>query len=100
MNREDELFEEVKLLNRQNIDIYERYCNLLKSQNEKDFEQNIQLMRATVHNKILLMVILSKLGMEDAEIDKLNADIYNALDKEIDNFGKEKEKDENNWFIK
>ena len=43
-----------------------------------------------------VMVILSKLGMEDAEIDKLNVDIYNALDKEIDNFGKEKKKDENN----
>lgn len=96
MTREEELFEMVKLLNKQNIEIYEKYCNLLKEKNEKDFEQNIQLMRATVHNKILLMVILSKLGFEDAEIDELNADIYNALDKEIDNFGKEKEKDENN----
>ena len=96
MSREEELFEMVKLLNKQNIEIYEKYCNLLKEKNEKDFEQNIQLMRATVHNKILLMVILSKLGMEDAEIDKLNVDIYNALDKEIDNFGKEKKKDENN----
>jgi hypothetical protein len=96
MSREEELFEMVKLLNKQNIEIYEKYCNLLKAKKEDDFEQNIQLMRATVHNKILLMVILSKLGMEDAEIDKLNVDIYNALDKEIDNFGKENEKDENN----
>lgn len=96
MSREEELFEMVKLLNKQNIEIYEKYCNLLKEKNEKDFEQNTQLMKAIIHNKILLMVILSKLGFEDAEIDKLNADIYNALDKEIDNFGKEKEKDENN----
>lgn len=86
MTREDELFEEVKLLNRQNIDIYERYCNLLKSQNEKDLKQNIELMRAIVHNKILLMVILSKLGMEDDEIDTLNKTIYDTLDKSMNDF--------------
>lgn len=98
MTREDELFEEVKLLNRQNIDIYERYCNLLKSQNEKDLKQNIELMRAIIHNKVLLMVILSKLGMEDDEIDTLNQAIYKTLDKEIANFikGDDDEKDKNN----
>lgn len=99
MTREDKLFEEVKLLNRQNIDIYERYCNLLKSQNEKDLKQNIELMRAIIHNKVLLMVVLSKLGMEDDEIDTLNQAIYKTLDKEIDNFIKGDD-DENNWFIK
>ena len=99
MNREDELFEEVKLLNRQNIDIYERYCNLLKSQNQKELKHNIELMRAIIHNKVLLMVILSKLGMEDDEIDTLNQTIYKTLDKEIANFikgdddGKEESKD-------
>ena len=86
MTREDELFEEVKLLNQQNIEIYERYCNLLKEKNEKDFEENVQLMRATVHNKILLMVILSKLGMEDDEIDTLNKTIYDTLDKSMNDF--------------
>ena len=95
MTREDKLFEEVKLLNRQNIDIYERYCNLLKSQNEKDLKQNIELMRAIIHNKVLLMVVLSKLGMEDDEIDTLNQAIYKTLDKEIDNFIKGDD-DENN----
>ena len=99
MTREDELFEEVKLLNRQNIDIYERYCNLLKSQNQKELKHNIELMRAIIHNKVLLMVILSKLGMEDDEIDELNTKIYNTLDKEIDKFingESNDEKDKNN----
>ena len=98
MSREEELFEMVKLLNKQNIEIYEKYCNLLKEKNEKDFEQNIQLMRATVHNKILLMVILSKLGMEDAEIDELNAEVYNTLDKEIEKFinGESNEEEDSN----
>lgn len=88
MSREDELFEEVKLLNRQNIDIYERYCNLLKSQNEKDLKQNIELMRAIVHNKVLLMVVLSKLGMEDDEIDKLNTSIANSMEEEVEKLKK------------
>lgn len=99
MGREDELFEEVKLLNRQNIDIYERYCNLLKSQNQKELKHNIELMRAIIHNKVLLTVILSKLGMEDDEIDELNVKVYNALDKEIEKFingESNEEKDKNN----
>lgn len=88
MSREDELFEEVKLLNRQNIDIYERYCNLLKSQNEKDLKQNIELMRAIIHNKVLLMVVLSKLGMQDDEIDKLNTSIANSMEEEVEKIKK------------
>ena len=48
--------------------------------------KEIELMKAIVHNKILLMVILSKLGMEDDEIDKLNKEIYEALDKSINEF--------------
>lgn len=96
MTREDELFEEVKLLNRQNIDIYERYCALLK---EKVRNADVEMMRTIVHNKVLLMVILSKLGMEDDEIDELNAKVYNALDKEIEKFingESNEEKDKNN----
>lgn len=96
MTREDELFEEVKLLNQQNIEIYEKYCALLK---EKVRNADVEMMRTIVHNKVLLMVILSKLGMEDDEIDELNVKIYNALDKEIEKFingESNEEKDENN----
>ena len=46
--------------------------------------REIEIMKAIVHNKILSMVILSKLGMEDDEIDELNVKVYNALDKEIE----------------
>lgn len=49
-------------------------------------DANIEMMKAIVHNKILLMVILSKLGVEDDEIDKLNKTIYDALDKSIEEF--------------
>ena len=95
MTREDELFEEVKLLNRQNIDIYEKYCSLLK---DKVRNADVDMMKAIVHNKVLLMVILSKLGMEDDEIDELNVKVYNALDKEIEKFinGESNEKEDSN----
>ena len=56
-------------------------------------EREIEIMKAIVHNKVLLMVILSKLGMEDDEIDKLNKTIYDALEKSITEFIKG-EKDE------
>ena len=49
-------------------------------------DANIEMMKAIVHNKVLLMVVLSKLGMEDDEIDKLNKTIYDALDKSIKEF--------------
>lgn len=49
-------------------------------------EKEIEIMKAIVHNKILLMVILSKLGMEDDEIDKLNVTIYDALEKSIEEY--------------
>ena len=52
----------------------------------KSNSEALELMRAIIHNKVLLMVILSKLGMEDDEIDKLCKDIYDALDKDLDNF--------------
>ena len=48
--------------------------------------KEIEIMKAIVHNKILLMVILSKLGMEDEEIDKLNVTIYDALEKSIEEY--------------
>lgn len=83
MSKEDELFEEVKLLNQQNIEIYEKYCALLK---EKVRNADVEMMRAIVHNKVLLMVILSKLGMEDDEIDTLNKTIYDTLDKSMNDF--------------
>lgn len=93
MSREDELFEEVKLLNKQNIEIYEKYCNLLKEKSKNTSTKNeIEIMKSIVHNKVLLMVILSKLGMEDKEIDDLNKKIYDNLEKEIRSFDKKERK--------
>ena len=61
-------------------------------------EKEIELMKAIIHNKILLMVILSKLGMEDNEIDELNQTIYNGMDKFINEYingGKDEEESRN-----
>lgn len=91
----DELFEKLKLVNQMNEEIYEKYCALLKA---KTRDADVSLMKAIIHNKVLLMVILSKLGMEDDEIDKLNQTIYNTLDKEMnenDTDGSNDEKLEN-----
>lgn len=95
MSGEDELFEKVKILNQQNIEIYEKYCALLKKQTS---DTDVTLMKAIVHNKVLLMVILSKLGMEDEEIDNLNERIYTTLDERIKDFaeGAEDEKANSN----
>lgn len=76
----DELFEKLKLVNQMNEEIYEKYCALLKA---KTRDADVSLMKAIIHNKVLLMVILSKLGMKDDEIDKLSQTIYNTLDKEM-----------------
>ena len=57
-------------------------------------EKEIELMKAIIHNKILLMVILSKLGMKDDEIDSLNQTIYNGMDIFLDEYingGKDEE---------
>lgn len=43
-------------------------------------ENDFEVMKAIIHNKILLMVILSLLGLEDDEIDDLNQSIYNSLE--------------------
>lgn len=93
MTKEDELFEKVKLLNQQNQELYEKYCALLK---DKVRNADVDMMKAIVHNKVLLMVILSKLGMEDDEIDKLNVTIYDALEKSIEEYlnGNKDEKEE------
>ena len=45
---------------------------------------DVQIMRAIIHNKILLNVIMSKLGMEDDEIDRINQRIYDSLDKLVE----------------
>ena len=93
MTKEDELFEKVKLLNQQNQELYEKHCALLK---DKVRNADVDMMKAIVHNKVLLMVILSKLGMEDDEIDKLNVTIYDALEKSIEEYlnGNKDEKEE------
>jgi len=49
-------------------------------------EKEIELMKAIIHNKILLMVILSKLGMEDNEIDEINQTIYNGMNIFLDEY--------------
>ncbi len=51
-------------------------------------DNDLLLMKSIVHNKVLLMVILSKLGMEYKEIDDLN----NNIEKEIRSFDKKEEK--------
>lgn len=59
---------------------------------EEMTNNDLLLMKSIVHNKVLLMVILSKLGMEDKEIDDLNKKIYDNLEKEIRSFDKKEEK--------
>ena len=42
-----------------------------------------ELMKAIIHNRVLLCVVLAKLGMEDNEIDKLNTSIANSMEKKL-----------------
>lgn len=72
MNIGEEIFENINQINKQRLETID---NLLDS--------NLELMKAVVHNKVLLMVILSRLGFEDSEIDKLNQDVYDTLEKNI-----------------
>lgn len=60
----------------------------------KSNSEALELMRAIIHNKVLLMVILSKLGMQDDEIDKLNTSIANSMEEEVEKI-KKGDKDEN-----
>lgn len=43
-----------------------------------------ELMKAIIHNRVLLCVVLSRLGMEDDEIDSLNKTIANSLESELE----------------
>ena len=45
--------------------------------------ENVELMKAIIHNRVLLAVVLSRLGMEKDEIDTLNQTIDNSMEKEI-----------------
>lgn len=83
MSREEELFEIVKLLNKKNDELYQKYTNLLKQRIEESEESNNEIMKAIIHNKVLMCVVLSKLGMEDDQIDTLNQTIYQTLEKLI-----------------
>ena len=58
-----------------------------------------ELMKAIMHNRVLLCVVLSKLGMENQEIDQLNINIANSMEEEVEKI-KKGDKNENNWFIK
>ena len=54
-----------------------------------------ELMKAIIHNRVLMCVILSHLGMQDDEIDQLNINIANSMEKEVEKI-KKGDKDENN----
>lgn len=54
-----------------------------------------ELMKAIIHNRVLLCVVLSKLGMEDDEIDNLNKTIANSMEEEVEKI-KKGDDDENN----
>ena len=81
MSREEELLEIVKLLNKKNDELYQKYTNLLKQRIEENEKSNDEIMKAIIHNKALMCVVLSKLGMENDEIDKLNTTIYETIEK-------------------
>lgn len=42
------------------------------------------LMESIIHNRVLLCVVLSKLGMSDDEIDNLNKTIANSMEDEFE----------------
>lgn len=43
-----------------------------------------ELMKAIIHNRVLLAVVLSKLGMDEKEIDNLNKVIANSMESELE----------------
>ena len=53
-----------------------------------------ELMKAIIHNRVLLCVVLSKLGMEDDEIDNLNKTIANSMESELEKLKKSESNDE------
>ena len=55
-------------------------------------------MKAIIHNRVLLCVVLSKLGMENEEIDILNNTIANSMEEEVKKIkkGMNNEKESNN----
>ena len=56
--------------------------------------ENVELMKAIIHNRVLLAVILSKLGMEDNEIDTLNQTIDNSMEKEFNKLMRDSKNEE------
>lgn len=56
------------------------------------------LMKAIIHNRVLMCVILSHLGMQDDEIDQLNINIANSMKSELEKFkkGESNEKEDSN----
>jgi len=53
-----------------------------------------ELMKAIIHNRVLLCVVLSKLGMGDDEIDNLNKTIANSMESELEKLKKSESNDE------
>lgn len=47
-----------------------------------------ELMKAIIHNRVLMCVILSKLGMQNDEIDQLNINIANSMEEEVEKIKK------------
>ena len=72
MNIGEEIFENINQINKQR---FRKNCNLLDS--------NLELMKAIIHNKVLLTLIMARLGFENDEIDKINQEVYDLLDEEI-----------------
>lgn len=46
--------------------------------------ESIEVMRAIIHNRILLDVILAQLGMDEDKIDELNKTIEENMQKEFE----------------
>lgn len=72
MNIGEKIFENINQINKQR---FRKNCNLLDS--------NLELMKAIIHNKVLLTLIMARLGFENDEIDKINQEVYDLLDEEI-----------------
>jgi len=80
MNIGEEIFENINQINKQRLETID---NLLDS--------NLEIMKVVVHNKVLLTLIMARLGFEDDEIDKINQEVYDSLEQNIKDLKNKKE---------